>query len=169
MALNKENLYSPEPNKELSLSRQLLTGGTSGSSVSSASSSGVAAMSPKLSFKTSRERSSASLLSLTGSHLARTPKIARRSTGSSKQVGSSNSPPMVKIKCQRLNADSKEYEEVEVEVPAPVYGTLRFYNEADRLRQKQREEGYVPEDDPNAKNGKKSLTSKIRNLFAAKS
>ena len=33
------------------------------------------------------------------------------------------------IKCQRLNAESKQYEEVDVEVPAPIYETLRFYND----------------------------------------
>ena len=33
----------------------------------------------------------------------------------------------VTIKCQRLNAESKQYEEVDVEVPAPIYETLRYY------------------------------------------
>ena len=32
----------------------------------------------------------------------------------------------VTIKCQRLNAESKQYEEVDVEVPAPIYETLRY-------------------------------------------
>ena len=35
---------------------------------------------------------------------------------------------MIKIKCQRLNAN-KIYEEVEIEVPAPIYETLQASNE----------------------------------------
>ena len=79
----------------------------------------------------------------------------------------------MRIKCQRLNADSKEYEEVEVEVPQPVYDTLKYYNEADQ-RMKSGGSRMNPEDfqrhggpGGGAGNaGKKSLTSKIRNLFA---
>ena len=33
-----------------------------------------------------------------------------------------------KIRCQRLNAVSREYEEVEVEVPSPIYETIKLYN-----------------------------------------
>ena len=32
------------------------------------------------------------------------------------------------IRCQRLNAVSREYEEVEVEVPSPIYETIKLYN-----------------------------------------
>ena len=71
--------------------------------------------SPRLSFKTSKDRSMSSLLSLSQS---RTPKMARKNNPSEKTVT---------IKCQRMNADRK-FEEVEVEVPAPIYETLRFYN-----------------------------------------
>ena len=60
-----------------------------------------------------------SLLSLNG---PRTPKLSRKSHGNGK-----NEDKTVTIKCQRLNAD-KQYEEVDVEVPAPIYDTLRFYN-----------------------------------------
>ena len=59
-----------------------------------------------------------SLLSLSQS---RTPKMARKNNPSEKTVT---------IKCQRMNADRK-FEEVEVEVPAPIYETLRFYNSAE--------------------------------------
>ena len=54
----------------------------------------------------------------------RTPKISRRSGSTSRQ---DKAEKTITIKCQRLNAD-KQYEEVEVEVPAPIYETLRFYN-----------------------------------------
>ena len=33
-----------------------------------------------------------------------------------------------KTRCQRLNAVSREYEEVEVEVPSPIYETIKLYN-----------------------------------------
>ena len=56
-----------------------------------------------------------SLLSLSG---PRTPKLNRKSRDNDKTVT---------IKCQRLNSE-RQYEEVEVEVPAPIYDTLRFYN-----------------------------------------
>ena len=70
--------------------------------------------SPRLSFKTSKDRSMSSLLSLSQSN--RTPKLARK-----------NQEKTVTIKCQRMTAD-RQFEEVEVEVPAPIYETLRFYN-----------------------------------------
>jgi len=71
--------------------------------------------SPRLNFRTSKERSMSSLLSLSG---PRTPKLNRKSRDNDKTVT---------IKCQRLNSE-RQYEEVEVEVPAPIYDTLRFYN-----------------------------------------
>ena len=46
---------------------------------------------------------------------AKTPKTSRKTTQGEK---------MITIKCQRLTAD-KTYEEVEIEVPAPVYETLQ--------------------------------------------
>jgi len=107
---------------------------TSSSTASSASSSGVVVSkrntkfisasrghiamtpaSPKLSFKTTRDRSVSSLLSIGTTH--RTPKVARKV----------NDEKTVTIRCQRLTAD-KQYEEVDVEVPAPIYETLRLYN-----------------------------------------
>lgn len=99
---------------------------TSSSTASSASSSGVVVSkrgtskyisasrghlamtpaSPKLSLKTSRDRSVSSLLSIGANH--RTPKVARR--------GVTVEEKTVTIRCQRLTAD-KRYEEVDVEVP----------------------------------------------------
>jgi len=100
---------------------------TSSSTASSASSSGVVVSkrntskyisasrghlamtpaSPKLSLKTSRDRSVSSLLSI-GVTSHRTPKVARR--------GVTQEEKTVTIRCQRLTAD-KRYEEVDVEVP----------------------------------------------------
>ena len=78
--------------------------------------------SPRLNFKTSKERSMSSLLSLSNGHYGRaTPRLSRKN-------GQANDKT-VTIKCQRLNAE-KQYEEVDVEVPAPIYDTLRFYNSA---------------------------------------
>jgi len=67
-----------------------------------------------------------SLLSLNG---PRTPKLSRRGGHGfgSGNGNKNNEDKTVTIKCQRLNAD-KQYEEVDVEVPAPIYDTLRFYN-----------------------------------------
>jgi hypothetical protein len=64
--------------------------------------------SPKLSLKTSRDRSVSSLLSLGVTH--RTPKVARRG------VTAASEEKTVTIRCQRLTAD-KRYEEVDVDVP----------------------------------------------------
>ena len=63
--------------------------------------------SPKLSFKTTRDRSVSSLLSIGVNH--RTPKVARKNVAGSDEK-------TVTIRCQRLTAD-KRYEEVDVEVP----------------------------------------------------
>merc|ERR1711902_35846 len=91
----------------------------------SGSRSHLIAQSPKLSFKTTRDRSMSSLLSI-GSQ--RTPKIARKSSSSantSSNSGSSNSSlpkneKTVTIRCQRLNPNKNNtMEEVDVEVPAP--------------------------------------------------
>ena len=53
---------------------------------------------------------------------------------------------MIKIKCQRLTVD-KIYEEVEIEVPAPVFETMQAANE------------------PAFEKKKESLGSKLKNLF----
>jgi len=55
---------------------------------------------------------------------------------------------MIKIRCQRLNED-KIYEEVEIEVPAPIYETLQACNEPSIMQMKKKE----------------SLGSKLKNLF----
>ena len=52
----------------------------------------------------------------------KTPKTNRKSP--EKEKGEK----MVLIKCQRLTAD-KTYEEVEIEVPVPVYETMQAYTD----------------------------------------
>ena len=108
---------------------------------------------PKHSIKTTRDKSMLSLLSI------RTPKSAR------KTYGNNQSEKTVTIKCQRLNAD-KEFEEVDVEVPAPIYETLRFYNDEGHDNNTPSKDK-VSQDKPLIVNtaGKKSLASKIKSLF----
>lgn len=74
----------------------------------------------------SKTRSSTSIPSITSSGLSgsKTPKPSRRSS-----KGPAQAPEkMITIKCQRLTAD-KTYEEIEVEVPAPIYETIQLYND----------------------------------------
>ena len=53
---------------------------------------------------------------------------ARSHKTASTAIGGSGEPKMIRIKCQRLTED-KIYEEVEIEVPAPVYETMQAYTE----------------------------------------
>ena len=77
--------------------------------------------SPSLSSSLNSTRSSISIPT------AKSPNDLRRN---SLTRGKQNICPekMIKIKCQRLNAN-KIYEEVEIEVPAPIYETLQASNE----------------------------------------
>lgn len=61
---------------------------------------------------------------------------------------------LIKIKCQRLN-DKKIYEEVEIEVPAPIYETLQASNE--RSSSASNMNGFLKR--------KESFSSKLKNLF----
>ena len=61
---------------------------------------------------------------------------------------------MIKIKCQRLN-DKKIYEEVEIEVPAPIYETLQASNE--RSSSSSNMNGFLKR--------KESFSSKLKHLF----
>ena len=88
--------------------------------------------SPKLSFKTTRDRSMSSLLSI-GSQ--RTPKLPRKSSSSantSSNSSNSNSSftqneKTVTIRCQRINPDKNNtFEEVDVEVTIKL--EFFFYN-----------------------------------------
>ena len=60
------------------------------------------------------------------------------------------------IKCQRLTAD-KTYEEIEVEVPAPIYETIQLYNDTGSLAARGTSS--------NAKERRKSIGTKLKNLF----
>jgi len=63
---------------------------------------------------------------------AKTPKTSRKAG----EKGAEKGEKMITIKCQRLTAD-KTYEEVEIEVPAPVYETLQGREgEANRGRER---------------------------------
>ena len=72
----------------------------------------------------------------------------KASSGSSQNVEEKT----MTIKCQRLTADGT-YEEIEVEVPVPIYETIQLYNTdptgSCSTRSKER----------------RSLGSKLRNLF----
>ena len=56
----------------------------------------------------------------------KTPKTSRKSS-----ISSQSQCRMIKIRCQRFNTEEKIYEEIEVEVPAPIYETIQVYNETD--------------------------------------
>ena len=63
--------------------------------------------------------------------MPRSPSDRRRSSMSLKSRPSICQEGFIKIKCQRLN-ENKIYEEVEIEVPAPVYENLQATNEPSR-------------------------------------
>jgi hypothetical protein len=112
----------------------------------------------------SKTRSSASIPSL-GSTLSgsKTPKPFRRNSRVSNGGGGANGSQgaldaggekMVTITVQRLTAD-KTYEEIEVEVPAPIYETIQMYNDTSgslSARSKER----------------RSFGTKLRNFFTSK-
>merc|ERR1712029_1216013 len=99
-----------------------------------------------------------------------------KNQSSSGSGGVGGADKTVTIKCQRLNAESKQYEEVDVEVPAPIYETLRFYN--DGSNDGTGGNGAAHGDPAAAANNKslivsspaaskKSIASKIKSLFEA--
>ena len=63
--------------------------------------------------------------------MPRSPSDSRRNSMSLKSRPSICPEGFIKIKCQRLN-ENKIYEEVEIEVPAPVYENLQATNEQPR-------------------------------------
>merc|ERR1719317_1136952 len=77
---------------------------------------------------------------------AKTPKNNRKTPEKEKEKGEK----MITIKCQRLTAD-KIYEEVEIEVPAPIYKTMQ--NHTDNVSSPQLRE-------------KRGFGTKIRCLFS---
>jgi len=78
----------------------------------------------------------------------KTPKNNRKSQEKEKE----KSEKMITIKCQRLTAD-KTYEEVEIEVPAPIYETMQNYTDNGSVSSRQFTE-------------KRGFGSKIKCLFS---
>ena len=108
-----------------------------------------------LSCKTRSSISIPSISSSTGS-TSKTPKGSRKSSNASNNSGGGER--MITIKCGRLNED-KTYEEIEVEVPAPIYDTIQLYNDASASPSG----GVV-----RGAKERRSLGSKLRNLFTSK-
>jgi len=86
---------------------------------------------------------------------SKTPKAMRKASmkalGSGSNSGvSSNPEKTMTIKCQRLTAD-RTYEEIEVEVPVPIYETIQLYNETGSCAARSKE--------------RRSFSTKLRNLF----
>lgn len=92
-----------------------------------------------------KTRSNTSIPSLSSFGGSKTPKSSRKSKSAPEK--------MITIKCQRLTAD-KTYEEIEVEVPAPIYETIQLYNDTGSVA---------------ARKEKRGFGSKLKNLFTKNS
>ncbi len=119
------------------------------------------------SLASNKTRSSASIPSITSNNnsMSKTPKPFRRWGSRSggmtltqqqrQQQQQQQQPSTIKIKCQRLTAD-KTYEEIEVEVPAPIYETIQMYNDTAS------QGGSLAS---RTKDTRRSFGSKLKNLF----
>ena len=111
--------------------------------------------SASLSSAKSRARSNTSIpSSLSASSMfggSKTPKSLRKSSSHSNNNGAAPEK-MITIKCQRLRSD-KTYEEIEVEVPAPIYETIQLYNDTGSLAARK------------DRNQSRSFGAKLKNLF----
>ena len=94
----------------------------------------------------SSTKSDSSMISI--STTSKTPRVSRRSPDKDRD----RTEKMITIKCQRLTAD-KTYEEVEIEVPAPVYETMQAYSESGSVSSRQSRE-------------KRGIGTKIKCLFS---
>ena len=108
-----------------------------------------------LSCKTRSSISIPSISSSTSGSSSKTPKGSRRASN----VSNGGGERMITIKCGRLNED-KTYEEIEVEVPAPIYDTIQLYNDASSASPAS--SGVV-----RGAKERRSLGSKLRNLFTS--
>ena len=90
----------------------------------------------------SSTKSDSSMISISTS---KTPRMSRKVPEKVK------SEKMITIKCQRLAAD-KTYEEVEIEVPAPIYENMMVYGDQGSVTMKDMRE-------------RKSLGNKLKSLF----
>ena len=113
----------------------------------------IASSSRSASLSSSKTRSSTSIPSISSSLGPKTPKSTRKSA----TLGKGGSERMITIKCQRLTAD-KTYEEIEVEVPAPIYDTIQLYNDTGSLAAR-----------GSSGKEKRSLGAKLKNLFSSSS
>ena len=120
---------------------------SSASSVAARSSASLSSFHRNASLSSSVSSSLNSTRSSTLS-IPRSPVRNRRNSMSLRAKPAAVAEKMIKIKCQRLTVD-KIYEEVEIEVPAPIYETLQACNESPSLEAKRKE----------------SLGSKLKNLF----
>jgi hypothetical protein len=82
----------------------------------------------------------------------KTPKSLRKSSSTS-AGGVAAHEKMVTIKCQRLRPD-KTYEEIEVQVPAPIYETIQLYNDTGSLAARKE------------RHPARSFGAKLKNLFS---
>lgn len=109
--------------------------------------------SASLSSAKSRARSNTSIpssLSASSVFGSKTPKSLRKTSSSSANANSQEK--MITIKCQRLRPD-KTYEEIEVEVPAPIYETIQLYNDTGSLAARK------------DRSSSRSFGAKLKNLF----
>ena len=175
LAGKEENYYSPEPLTKLkSQSKPNVSHLKGGLAMLPHSSS------PKLSFKTSSKSNGslgASLLSLSGSSgssnkSGKTPKISRKASSARNNNKNSKPERTITIKCQRMKEGCVgEYEIVEVEVPQPIYDTLRM--NSDVVRGQGQLRGQLSERSRSQDlscigihhEKKNSLSAKIKNLF----
>lgn len=100
---------------------------------------------PSIHSSRSASLSSKSIPSLASSLGSKTPKASRKASMKANAVEKT-----MTIKCQRLTKD-RTYEEIEVEVPVPIYETIQLYNDTGSLAARGKE--------------RRSFGSKLRNLF----
>jgi len=97
-------------------------------------------------------RSKSSTLSSTKSDTSMLSVSTTKTPRSSRRFPEKEKEKMITIKCQRLTAD-KTYEEVEIEVPAPVYENMQAYGDHSSVQARNNKE-------------RKTLGNKLKSLFA---
>lgn len=97
-------------------------------------------------------RSKSSTLSSTKSDTSMLSVSTTKTPRASRRFPEKDREKMITIKCQRLTAD-KTYEEVEIEVPAPVYENMQAYGDHSSMQARNNKE-------------RKTLGNKLKSLFA---
>ena len=163
-ALNKKQRYSSTSSPQNSLDRSN-DGDTASSHEDPAEHFWERLQSPKICRSTSEAARTPSLHSSRSASLSsksipsisslgsKTPKACRKSSMKNGTNGTTVEKTMT-IKCQRLTQD-RTYEEIEVEVPVPIYETIQLYNDTGSLAARSKE--------------RRSLGSKLKNLFTRNS